>query len=86
MYPSLCTVGQIAFSSTKVMPTGSFVIEGDWGVAGSVWNLSASGGLKLSDFGSGGQAVAQYFVTNPDGSVSFTVPSGGWFGKVTFSE
>lgn len=65
------------------MPTGSFVVDGDFGNAGSVWNFTASNKLVLSDFGSGGQNVSSHFITNKDGSVSFTVPSGGWFGRVS---
>ncbi|KAL8663363.1 MAG: hypothetical protein Q9168_008103, partial [Polycauliona sp. 1 TL-2023] len=104
--PSLCSESALQFSSSWPAPTGSLQIEASgvsgeaqWGEEGSVWNISASDGVKLSDFrvpcqgsactGITGNTEASGKITeNPDGSWSFTVtpnmqPSVALFGDAS---
>ncbi|KAL8989958.1 MAG: hypothetical protein Q9169_008240 [Polycauliona sp. 2 TL-2023] len=104
--PSLCSESALQFSSSWPAPTGSLRISGSdvsgeaaWGEEGSVWNISASDGVKLENFRVPCQGSICTGITgnteedgkieeNDDGSWTFTVtpnmqPSVALFGDAS---
>jgi len=76
--PVICSVTSVAYSSSKSMPTGPIVIDGDWGKGGQSWTISADHGIEISDLsqqGSSGAVIT--FTKSADGSYGFTMPDGG---------
>ncbi|KAI4101144.1 MAG: hypothetical protein L6R37_005112 [Teloschistes peruensis] len=100
--PKLCSESALQFSSVATaVPTGIVDIQSEtgWGDEGSIWNISASNGVELSDFyvpcqgsactGITGNTESDGKITkNPDGSWSMNVtanmqPSVGLFGNAS---
>ncbi|KAL8627500.1 hypothetical protein Q9189_006790 [Teloschistes chrysophthalmus] len=100
--PKLCSESALQFSSVATaLPTGVVDIQTEtgWGDEGSIWNISASNGVELSDFhvpcqgsactGITGNTESDGKITkNPDGSWSMNVtanmqPSVGLFGNAS---
>ncbi|KAL8651301.1 MAG: hypothetical protein Q9226_004769 [Calogaya cf. arnoldii] len=88
--PSLCSESALQFSSSWSVPTGTVQIMKDpaqdagWGDAGSTWNISASGGVKLENF----RVPCQGSICKPgvnqesDGKIT-QLPDGSWTFEVT---
>ncbi|KAL8662060.1 MAG: hypothetical protein Q9202_005034 [Teloschistes flavicans] len=100
--PSLCSESALQFSTVATaLPTGFVDIQTEtgWGDEGSIWNISASDGVDLTDFhvpcqgsactGITGNTESDGKITkNPDGSWSMNVtanmqPSVGLFGTAS---
>ena len=85
--PSICTASTITYSSSLVMPTGSFDIDPgtySMGNPGQKWNFTVDSGMNLSSWGDDGQRISKWIVRNSaapyslsnstlqNGSVSYT--------------
>ncbi|KAL8710171.1 MAG: hypothetical protein Q9220_005254 [cf. Caloplaca sp. 1 TL-2023] len=97
--PSLCSASALQYSSAWSVPTGVIDIQSEtgWGDQGSIWNISANDGVKLTNFrvpcqgsactGITGNTESDGKITqNADGSWSMNVtanmqPSVGLFGQ-----
>lgn len=65
--PSICTASTITYSSSLVMPTGSFDIDpGTYGMGnpGQKWNFAVNSGIELSSWGDDGQSISKWIVRN----------------------
>ena len=80
--PSLCSESALQFSSAYSVPTGTIVIQTEtgWGDLGSIWNISANDGVKISDMHMPCQGSACTGITGnteTDGSIVEN-PDGSW--------